>query len=343
MDVLIIEPLDPQVLDWISERHAVRYAPELADDPLRLRQALFDVRGLIIPPSVALDHVALQHAPLLRAVGRLSSGAENIDIEACLRANIEVVRPADASASAEAEFAIAALLQLLRRVPVINAEGLMVGRELGACTVGLIGMTTTAKPLGRLLQAFGAPVVGYDPALHVSDPLWQRLGVAPMALGELFAQCDAVCVLLNYYSRYQGLIGERYLDNSKANQVLVSLAHSSLFDEAALAYALGAGRLAGAWFDSMEPGALDPGRPLHGVHTLQVTPRVAGTTRESRIRGAWAVARRISALLTPRGADAPAKLPSDKSSDPRPAETTAAHAAKPASARADLAGAPPTV
>ena len=42
---------------------------------------------------------------------------------------------------------------------------------------------------------------------------------------------------------------------------------------------------------------LDPGRPLHRVETLQVTPRVAGTTRESRIRSAWIVARRIDEIL----------------------------------------------
>jgi D-3-phosphoglycerate dehydrogenase len=47
----------------------------------------------------------------------------------------------------------------------------------------------------------------------------------------------------------------------------------------------------------MEPGALDPGRPLRHVDTLQVTPRVAGTTLQSRVRSAWAVARRIDELL----------------------------------------------
>ena len=61
------------------------------------------------------------------------------------------------------------------------------------------------------------------------------------------------------------------------------MAHSSLFDETALAEVLSTGRMAAAWFDSLEPGALDPGGPLHDIDTLQVTPRVASTTRESRI------------------------------------------------------------
>ena len=297
MDVLIVEPLDPEVLDWLSARHVVRYAPELADDPIGLRQACYTTRALVIPPSVALDSFSILSAPMLRAVGRLSSGAENIDIEACMRAGIEVVRPQDASAAAEAEFVVGALLQLFRRVPVLSAEGLLVGRELGGATIGLLGITSAARPLARLLHAFGAHVVGYDPALHANDAAWSRADVEPIGLRELFAQCDGVCVLLAYFTRYRGLLGDRYLESCRPNQVLVSVAHSSLFDEQSLAYALGSGRVAAAWFDSMEPGLLDPGRPLHRCEMLQVTPRVAGTTRESRIRSAWIVARRIDEIL----------------------------------------------
>ena len=297
MDVLIIEPLDPEVMQWLVARHAVRYAPDLARDPRALRQALYNVRSMIIPPSVAVDGDALQNAPLLRAVGRLSAGAENIDMDACARAGVEVVRPSNASAAAEAEFAIGAMLQMLRRVPVVNAEGLLVGRELGGATVGLIGMTPAARALAQLLGAFGSRVVGYDPAVHASDGLWARWKVEPMGLRELLEQSEAVCVLLTYFTRYHGLLGERFLPFCQPNQVLVSLGPSSLFDETALAEVMGTGRIAAAWFDSMLPGMLEPGRPLHEVDNLQVTPRVASTTRESRMRSAWGVARRIDEVL----------------------------------------------
>lgn len=297
MDVLIVEPLDPAVLNWLSARHAVQYAPELAQQPHAFREALARVRSVIIPPSVALDAPTLQRAPQLRIVGRLSAGAENIDIDACARAGIEVVRPASASAAAEAEFVIGALLQMLRRVPIISDDGLLVGRELGGLSVGIVGMTASVKPLQHLLQAFGARSIGYDPAVHMSDPIWARSGVEPVSLRELLQGSDAVCVLLTYYPRFAGLFGERLLSECKLNQVLVSLGHSSLFDEAALARALRDGPLAAAWFDSLEPGALDPGRPLRHIDTLQVTPRVGATTQQSRVRSAWAVARRIDDLL----------------------------------------------
>lgn len=298
MDLLIVEPLETEVMQWLEARHAVRFAPELAAEPRALRQALYNVRAMIVPPSVAIDPQTLHYAPVLRAVGRISAGAENIDLDACARAGVEVVRSLIASAQAEAEFMIGALLSMLRRVPIVGSDGMLVGRELGAATVGLVGMPPAARSISQLLTAFGAKVVGYDPSLHASDGVWERWRVKPLGLRELLERSDAVCVMLSYFSRYQGLLGERFLPFCKANQVIVSIAHSALFDEAALAEALGSGRVAAAWFDSLEPGVLDVGRPLAAIGTLQVTPRVASTTRESRLRSAWAVAKRIDELIS---------------------------------------------
>jgi len=298
MDLLIVEPLEHEVMEWLNARHSVRHAPELARDPRGFRQALYNVRAMIIPPSVSLDAQALHYAPVLRAVGRVSAGAENIDLDACARAGVEVVRSLTATAQAEAEFMIGALLSLLRRVPVVASDGSLVGRELGAATVGLIGMAPAARSMAQLLAGFGSQVVGYDPSLHASDSVWERWKVKPTGLRELLEVSDAVCVQLSYFSRYHGLLGERFLPFCKPNQVIVSIAHSGLFDEKALAEALDSGRVAAAWLDSLEPGALDAGRPLAGMDTLQITPRVASTTRESRLRSAWAVVKRIDELLT---------------------------------------------
>jgi phosphoglycerate dehydrogenase-like enzyme len=215
-----------------------------------------------------------------------------------------VVRSLTATAEAEAEFMIGALLSLLRRVPVVGSDGMLVGRELGGATVGLVGMAPAARSMAQMLSGFKSNIVGYDPSMHASDTTWQRWQVRPLGLRELLEQSDAVCVQLNYFSRYHGLLGERFLPFCKPNQVIVSIGHSGLFDEAALARALDTGRVAAAWLDSLEPGALEEGRPLFGIENLQITPRVASTTRESRLRSAWAVVRRIDELLSgaPSGA-----------------------------------------
>jgi D-3-phosphoglycerate dehydrogenase len=299
MTVLILEPLEADVVQWLAERHDARFAPELVGDPDGLAEAMRDSRALIAPPEVRVDAQLLRGARTLCAIGRASGGAENIDVEACRRQGVEVVRSQASTASAEAEFAIGALLSLLRRVPVEGSDGLKVGRELGCSTIGLLGLTPAAQVLTQLLQAFGARVLGYDPALHPSDATWARWGVEAVSLAQLMEQSDGLVLLLPYFDRYRGIVGERQLETTRPGQVLVGLSQSGLVDERALAQVLRSGRLRAAWFDSLEPGWLESGRPLHGMAHLQVTPRLAGTTRESRVRAAWAVARGIDQLLSP--------------------------------------------
>ena len=306
MDLLVIDPIDAEVMRWLASRHRLQFAPELAFSPRELRRALYNVRAAIVPSSVSIDAETLDFAPLLRAVGRVSAGSENIDLEACERRKVEVVRSLTASARAEAEFMIGAMLTLLRRVPVRGPDGAVAGRELGGATIGLVGMPPSARTIAQLLGTFCVKILGYDPALHATDPSWADWQVTPAGLREIVERADVLCVQLDYFTRYTGLLGDRFLRHSKPNQVVVSTAHSRLFDEAALAAALKSGRIAAAWLDSVEPGALDPHRPLASIETLQVTPRVASTTRESRQRSAWAVARRIDELL-----EAPSSAPAD--------------------------------
>ena len=182
MDLLVVETLEADVLEWLALRHSIRHAPDLAHAPREFRRALHNVRAAIIPASVTIDVETLDFAPVLKAIGRVSAGAENIDLAACERRQIEVVRSLTASARAEAEFAIGAVLSLLRRVPVRNADGSVAGRELGGATIGLVGMSPTARAIAQLLSGFGARIVGYDPALHASDSVWEPWKVAPVGL-----------------------------------------------------------------------------------------------------------------------------------------------------------------
>ncbi|MGZ5132586.1 MAG: NAD(P)-dependent oxidoreductase [Caldimonas sp.] len=304
MDLLVVDSLEADVMEWLGERYSVRVAPHLALEPREFRRSLYNVRAAIVPASVTIDTETLDFAPVLKAIGRVSAGLDNIDLAACERRRIEVVRSLTAGARAEAEFLIGAMLSLLRRVPVRSPDGSVAGRELGGATIGLVGMAPTARSVAKLLSGFDAHIIGYDPALHASDSVWELWKVAPAGLRELVERSDVMCVQLAHFTRYQGLLGDRFLPHCKPNQVVVSTAHSALFDETALAAALRSGRIAAAWLDSVEPGVLDPTRPLHGIETLHVSPRIAATTREARQRSAWAVVRRIDELLdfVPRSA-----------------------------------------
>jgi hypothetical protein len=140
------------------------------------------------------------------------------------------------------------------------------------------------------------------------SPCCRQLGAAGAA-AQLIEQCDGVCVLLAFFTRYRGLIGERYLASCKPNQVLVSLAHSSLFDEAALAEALNGTRMAAAWFDSLEPGALDPGRPLNAVR--HAADHAAGGEHHPRIPQAQRLGRGPAHRRTAQRAGRPRRLQAD--------------------------------
>ena len=72
MTVLILEPLEAEVVQWLAERHDARFAPELVGDPEGLMEALQDSRALVAPPEVRID------TQLLRRVQRLV--AEEYDL-----------------------------------------------------------------------------------------------------------------------------------------------------------------------------------------------------------------------------------------------------------------------
>ncbi len=298
MDLLIVEPIEAEVRAWLGARYTVRDAPELARDPVAFRRAIAHTRAVLVPATLPMDATTLHYAPKLRVVGRIAPGTENIDLEACAQARVDVVRSVSASAQAEAEFMLGAVLTMLRRQPVALADGARVGRELGGATIGLVGMVPAARVMSQLLTGFGSRVVGYDPSVHATESVWARWQIHPLGLRQLLAESDVVCVQLAVFSRYRGLLGARLLPHCKSNQVIVSISESGIFDEAALARALDHGIISAAWLDNVEPGALDPGRPLAGVDKLITTPHLASATRESRLRSAWAVARRIDELLT---------------------------------------------
>ena len=44
------------------------------------------------------------------------------------------------------------------------------------------------------VKAFGAEVLGYDPSLHASDPVYERWRIRPVALRELLESLEALQV-----------------------------------------------------------------------------------------------------------------------------------------------------
>ena len=64
----------------------------------------------------------------------------------------------------------------VRRVPVVDSNG---------SVIGMLGLAPTAHTLALMLHALGAKVIGYDPAVHFTAPVWSRLRIKPVSLPEL--------------------------------------------------------------------------------------------------------------------------------------------------------------
>ena len=303
MEILLLEPLAPEAQAWLEARHRVDHRPELAADGSALRKALYNTRALVAPRKVVVTRELLDFAPVLRAVARMHVSTDNTDLEACRDRRVRVVHASTANVRSNAEYLLAALLMLFRQgiaAPLMGERHAEVrlGRELSGSVVGLLGLGPTAHAFALLLGSLGVRLVGYDPAVHHSAPIWSRLKVQPVPLAELVAQADAVSVQVMYASRYRHFVNEKVLAHCKRGQLWVGISRSSLFDPDALARALSDGRIEAALLDGAESGFASRGSPLHDCANLFLTPRLGSHTRESRLRASWYVAHRLDETLT---------------------------------------------
>jgi D-3-phosphoglycerate dehydrogenase len=295
----------------------VESRPELAADAAGLRKAAYKVEAMVLPRKVVVTKDFLDFAPRLRAVARMHVGTDNTDLEACRERKVRVIQATTANVRSNAEYLLASLLLLYRRGIGSSLIGdrhadIRLGRELNGSIVGIFGLAPTAHTLALMLNALGAKLIGYDPAIHHTSPIWGRLQVQPVSLQELMAHADAVSVQVMYASRYRGFVNDKILAHCKPGQLWVGISRSHLFDADSLAKALLDGRIDACMLDGAEEGFASKGTPLHEVTNLFLTPRLGSHTRESRLRASWYVAHRIhETLAAPRGSglDHPSSAP----------------------------------
>lgn len=314
---------------WLEARHQLAYRPELAADPVALRKQLYNVQALVLPRKIVVTRELLDFAPVLRAVARMQVGTDHTDLEACREHKVRVIQPINAHVRSNAEYLLASLLLLFRRGLAAALQGerhasASVGRELHGSTIGIFGLAPSAHALAIMLDALGAKLIGYDPAVHQSASIWQRLKIQPVTLPELMAQSDAVSVQVLYASRYRHFVNESVLSHCRKGQLWVGITRTALFEPEALSRALGDGRIEAALLDGVESGFAARGTPLHGLENLFLTPRMGSLTRESRVRASWHVAQRLHETLAgPRHSGFDSILSAPMVLEPAPAADSA--------------------
>ena len=307
MRVLIPEFMNDPAVEMLRRDFDVDYAPDLVEDRGALLARVADAHALIVRNRSRVDAQLIAQAPLLRVIGRLGVGLDNIDMAACEGRGIRVFPATGANALAVAEYVVCAAMMLLRgawqATPAVAAgtwprAALSNGREACGKTLGLVGFGGIGQLTASRARALGMRVVASDPAFPPALPLWRDQAVEPLPLERLLAEADVLSLHVPLTPATRGLIGRARIAAMKAGAVLINTSRGGIVDEAALAAALRDGRLAGAALDVFEHEPLPEGSILADVPNLILTPHIGGLTLESNERVSSLVAERVSRFLS---------------------------------------------
>ena len=271
--------------DWLDIRWCADDDSAEAHEAFHREIAEADVIWHVLRPLSAAD---LSRGARLRLVHKFGAGVNTIDVDAATERGVAVANMPGANAPSVAEGTVLLMLAALRRLPVLDQAtrdgrgwpsdpqlGETV-RDIGACTVGLVGYGNIAKQVAGIVAAMGATV------LHTSTgddglPGWRPLP-------ELLSASDIVSLHLPLTADTDGLLGAAALARMKPSAVLVNTSRGPIVDEIALADALGDGRLAAAGLDVFAVEPVAPDNPLLGLDNVVLTPHVTWYTVDTMRR-----------------------------------------------------------
>jgi D-3-phosphoglycerate dehydrogenase / 2-oxoglutarate reductase len=298
--VLVAEELSPAGIAVLESSFEVRYTD--GADRSKLLPALADVDAVIVRSATQIDAEAIAHGRRLRVVARAGVGLDNVDVDAATKAGVMVVNAPASNVVSAAEHAVALLLALARNVPQANASlksgqwkrSAYTGVELQDKVAGILGLGRIGALVAQRLLAFGMTVIAYDPYAPAATST--QLGVRMVGLDELLAESDFITVHLPKNAETAGIIGDKELRQVKPTVRVINAARGGIVDEAALAAALRAGRVAGAAIDvyAREPCT---DSPLFGFDNVVVTPHLGASTAEAQEKAGTQVARSVRLAL----------------------------------------------
>jgi len=276
----VTEFLAPE-LDWLD----IRYCPEDDDDTFYRELPEAEVIWHVLRPISGAD---LEKAPNLKLVHKMGAGVNTIDVETATRLGIAVANMPGANAPSVAEGAVLLMLAALRRLPALDRAtregngwpsdpslGETV-RDIGGCTVGLVGYGNIAKTVEKIVLAMGART------LHTSTRDDGHPGWRP--LPDLLAESDIVSLHLPLTEKTSGMLDQAALARMKPDAVLVNTSRGGVIDEDALVDALRSGALAAAGLDVFAVEPIPAVNPLLELDNVVLTPHVTWYTADTMRR-----------------------------------------------------------
>lgn len=273
----VLEIVAPEA-DWLD----VRWCHEDDDETLHAELPWADAIWHVLRPLSGSD---LRRGTRLRLVHKLGAGVNTIDVDTATAAGIAVANMPGANAPSAAEGTVLLMLAAMRRLPELDAAtrsgrgwptdatlGETV-RDIGACTVGLIGYGNIGRRVERIVSAMGAEVLHTSTA-DDGTPDWR-------SLADLLAASDIVSLHLPLTPDSERLIDRAALGLMKPGSLLVNTSRGGVVDETALVEALRSGRLAAAGLDVFAVEPVQAGNPLLALDNVVVSPHVVWYTRDT--------------------------------------------------------------
>jgi len=308
--IVISEFMDERAVAVLASGFDVHYDKSLVEREDELRQSLARADALIVRNRTQVTAPLINAAPNLSVVGRLGVGLDNIDMTACSVRGIAVIPATGANAQAVAEYVVGAAMILLRGAyqstgAVARGEwprgALSNGREVSGKTLGLIGFGSIGRLTGGLARSLGMRVVGFDPNLPETSPVWTDETTRSHTLDRLLVESDVVSLHVPLARETRHLIDAASLAKMKTDAIFINTARGGVVDEKAVVSALRAGKLGGAALDVFDHEPLAADSPFAQCPNLLLTPHIAGVTRESNVRVSMLIAEKVAAALSARG------------------------------------------
>lgn len=257
----------------------------------------------IIAGSLIRGNAALfDQTPGLLVIVRSGIGYERIDLEAASAAGVFAANTPDAPTESTAEFTIALMLAVSRRL-CTGAVELAYGRwsnatnvtgiDLADKTLGLVGCGRIGSRVANIARALGMQVKVFDP-LAAALPT-EVIRVPDLA--TLLATSDVISLHVPSTQATWHIIDASALAVMKPGAILINTARGSLIDADALHAALQSNRLSGVGLDVWDPEPPSADLPLLRHPRVIATPHMAALTREGRIRSHLAAATQVMQVI----------------------------------------------
>jgi len=291
--ILVTRAIFPEVAQRLSEHFEVE--SNVADEDWSREELLRRLQGKTGVLTFGLERIdadLLAQCPDLRVCANMTVGYNNFDLAAMSAAGVLGTNAPDVLTETTADFGFALLLATARRITesehFLRAGKwnrwhyqMFSGAEVHGTTLGIIGMGRIGQAIARRAAfGFGMQVV-YHNRSRLDATLEADCRARYVGKDELLKTADHVMLVVPYSKESHHTMGAPELALMKPTATLINIARGGIVDDAALAAALRAGRIAAAGLDVFE------GEPvvhpdLLACSNVVLTPHIASATVTTR-------------------------------------------------------------